>query len=426
MQNVFALKGNIIFAKEFGQYEIYEGGYVVVEGKLVKGTFIDLPEEYTGIKVFDYGDKLVIPGFVDTHVHAPQFANLGLGLDKELMPWLESYTFPEEAKYGDLEYAKLVYSSFVKQLWRYGTTRAGVFATVHKNSTKLLMDLFNKAGMGAYVGKVNMDRNSSDKLTEETEVSLIDTEEVILEYGNKYEMVKPIITPRFVPTCSKELMEGLGELAKKYNIPVQSHLSENKGEISFVKELHPDVKNYSCVYDEAGLFGDVKTIMAHCVLVDDEEIELMKKKNVFVAHSPNSNLNLSSGIAPIRRLINKGISVTLASDVSGGHSLSMMRVMVSCAQSSNLKWLESNKTEAPLTTSELFYLATKGGGKFFGKVGSFEEGYEFDALVIDDSILPTFRKLTLEERLQRFIYTGDDRNILVRFIAGKEIGEPKF
>jgi guanine deaminase len=342
------------------------------------------------------------------------------------MPWLEAYTFPEEAKYGDLEYAKLVYSSFVKQLWRNGTTRAGVFATVHKNSTKLLMDLFNKAGMGAYVGKLKMGRNYSDKLTEETEASLLDTEEVILEYGNKYEMVKPIITPRFVPTCSKELMKGLGELAKKYNIPVQSHLSENKGEISFVKELHPDAKNYASVYAEAGLFGEVKTIMAHCVLVSDEEIEIMKEKNVFVAHSPNSNLNLSSGIAPVRRLINEGISVTLASDVSGGHSLSMMRVMVGCAQSSNLKWLESNKTEAPLTTSELFYLATKGGGKFFGKVGSFEEGYEFDALVIDDSTLPTFRKLTLEERLQRLIYTGDDRNILVRFIAGKEIGEPKF
>jgi guanine deaminase len=287
------------------------------------------------------------------------------------------------------------------------------------------MDLFAEAGLGAYVGKVNMDRNAPEFLTENTEASIKDTEEVIVEYGSKYEMVKPIITPRFVPTCSMELMKGIGALAKKYNVPVQSHLSENAGEIEFVKELHPEFKNYASVYDAAGLFGDVPTIMAHCVLVNEDEIELMRKKNVFVAHSPNSNCNLASGVAPVRRLISDGIPVGLASDVSGGHSLSMMNVIVASAQSSNLKWIDTDRADKPLNTCELFYLATKGGGKFFGNVGSFEEGYEFDALVIDDSSLPVFRSLSLTERLQKFIYTGDDRNIKVRYAAGKKIDEPK-
>jgi guanine deaminase len=165
--------------------------------------------------------------------------------------------------------------------------------------------------------------------------------------------------------------------------------------------------------------------MAHCVLVNDEEIELMAQKKVFVAHCPNSNNNLSSGIAPIRKLINRGVPVGLASDVSGGHSLSMMNVIVSCCQVSNLKWIETNKKENALTTAEAFYLATKGGGEFFGKVGSFEEGYEFDALIIDDSTLPRFKALTIEERLQKIIYTGDHTNIVDRFIAGKNIREPK-
>lgn len=426
MQNIFAVKGNIVFTKEFGKYQIVNDGYVLVEDKLVLGVYENLPEKYMKVDVIDYKDSIIIPGFVDIHLHAPQFANLGLGLDKELMPWLESYTFPEESKYSDVDYARKVYSCLIKELWKNGTTRACVFATIHNNSTKMLMDLFAEAGLSAYVGKVNMDRNAPDFLVETTEDSLADTEELLKNYSSKYELVKPMITPRFVPTCSFELLKGLGELASKYNAPVQSHLCENYGEISFVKELHPDFKNYSSIYNAAGLFGDMPTIMAHCVLVDEEEIELMRNKKVFVAHSPNSNCNLSSGIAPVRRLITRGVPVGLASDISGGHSLSMMNVIVNSAQVSNLKWLESGRVDKPFSTAELFYLATKGGGSFFGKVGSFEEGYEFDALVIDDSILPSFRELTIEERLQKFIYTGDDRNIKERYVSGKKIDEPKF
>lgn len=425
MQNIFALKGNIIFTREFGKYDVIDDGFVVVEGKIVKGVFENLPEEYKDVPVADYTGKLIIPAFSDIHIHAPQFANIGLGLDKELMPWLEAYTFPEEARYSDLEYAKRVYSRFVRELWKYGTTRACVFATIHRKSTELLMDLFNEAGMGAYVGKVNMDRNSPDYLIETTEDSINQTKLFVEEYGSKYTMVKPIITPRFVPTCSSKLMNALGEMASRYNVPVQSHLSENFGEISFVKELHPESKNYASVYNEAGLFPEGRTIMAHCVLVEEEEIELLYKNQVYVAHSPNSNNNLASGIAPVRRLISRGVPVGLATDVSGGHSVSMTNVIVSSAQASNIKWLESGRADRPLSTAELFYLATKGGGSFFGKVGSFEEGYEFDALVIDDSLLPSFRDFTTEERLQKFIYTGDDRNIAVRYAAGIMINEPK-
>ncbi|MBU3101212.1 MULTISPECIES: guanine deaminase [Clostridium] len=421
----YAVKGNIIFTKVFGEYEVIRNGYIVVQGNLVKGVYKKLNEEFSDLKVIDYGNAMIIPGFVDIHLHASQFANLGLGLDKELMPWLEEYTFPEEAKYVDISYAKKVYSSLIRELWKFGTTRSCVFATIHKKSTKLLMDMFARAGLSAYVGKVNMDRNSPQDLTETAVESIRDTEEILKEYTNKYELVKPIVTPRFVPSCSFDLLKNLGILAKKYNAPIQSHLSENYGEISFVKELHPNCKNYTSVYNEVGLLGDVPTIMAHCVLVDADEIELLARKKVFIAHCPSSNCNLASGNAPIRKLLEKGVKVGLASDISAGNSLSMMDIIVSAAQVSNIKWIESGRVDKPLNIAELFYLATKGGGEFFGKVGSFEEGYAFDALVIDDSSMPTFKAFSIEERLQRFIYAGDDRNIKVRYVAGREIEEPE-
>ncbi|OBR94027.1 guanine deaminase [Clostridium ragsdalei P11] len=425
MEGIYIVKGNIIFTKTFGKFEVFENGYIVVEGKCVKGVYKNLPEKFSKIRVIDYGDAIIIPGFVDLHLHASQYGNLGLGLDKELMPWLQEYTFPEEAKYADTNYAKKVYSALIRDLWRFGTTRSCVFATIHKDSTKLLMDLFAKSGLSAYVGKVNMNRNSPEYLVENTEDSIYDTEEILKEYCTKYELVKPIITPRFVPSCSMKLLKSLGNLAKKYNVPVQSHLCENNDEVKFVKELHPDCKNYARVYDRAGLLGDVPTIMAHCILVDEDEIELMNGKNVFIAHNPSSNCNLSSGIAPIRRFVTRGIPVGLGSDISAGHSLSMTNVIVNSGQASNLKWLQSSKVDKPFSTAELFYLATKGGGKFFGKVGSFENGYDFDALVIDDSSLSIFKQLSIEERLQKFIYTGDDRNIKERYVAGKKIEEPK-
>lgn len=426
MESIYAVKGNIIFTREFGKYEIYENSYIVVEGKYIKGIFSKLSTEYLGIAIKDYGNAIIIPGFVDLHLHAPQFANLGLGLDKELMPWLETYTFPEEAKYNDTNYARKVYGALIKELWKLGTTRSVVFATIHLESTIMLMEMIDKAGLSAFVGKVNMDRNAPENIIQSAELSLLETEKMLMECCNKFENVKPIITPRFVPTCSEKLMNGLGILAQKYKVAVQSHLSESYTEIGFVKQLHPEHKNYASVYDKYGLFGQVPTVMAHCIHVTEEEIELMAKNQVFVAHSSNSNCNLASGIAPIRKLLCKGVPVGLGSDISGGHTLSMMDVIVNSAQVANLKWLESDKRDTAFSTAELFYLATKGGGKFFGKVGSFEEGYEFDALVIDDSSLTAFRELSLEERLQKFIYTGDDRNIIERFVAGKIVPEPIF
>lgn len=418
------LKGNIAFTPNKEKFEIYKNSYIIVEEGKVVDIQENLEESYKIYPLKDFTDKLIIPGFIDLHLHAPQYPNRGLGLDKELIPWLQTYTFPEESKYGDLEYSEKVFTKLINELWRVGTTRSVVFSSVHKNSTKLLMDMFIDAGLGAYVGKVNMDRNTAEYLQENTRDSVVETEEILKEYNNKSDLVKPIITPRFIPTCSAELLDSLGSLAIDYKTPIQSHLNENLDEVLWVKELFPDSKNYASVYDSFKLFGDTKTIMAHCIYNNDDEIELMAKNSVYAAHCPYSNYNLSSGIMPVRKFLNMGVPVGLSSDISGGNSLSIPNIISGAIQASKMVWLNTKKELLPLTFSEGFFLGTKGGGSFFGEVGSFEKGYDFDALVIDDSNLSDINDLSIEERLQKFIYIGDDRNILERYVKGNLIEEP--
>lgn len=422
--NKMALKGTIVFTPSKERFEIHEDSYIIVEDGKIIDISKELDKYYNDYPIEDFTGKLIIPGFVDLHLHGPQYPNRGLGLDKELIPWLETYTFPEEGKYSDLDYSKRVYSRLINELWKVGTTRSVVFSSIHKESTKLLMDMFIESGLGAYVGKVNMDRNTAEYLIEDTKKSLEDTEEILKEYANKSELVKPIITPRFAPTCSEDLLQGLSNLSIKYKAPIQSHLNENTSEILWVKELFPSSKNYASVYNDFKLFGQNKTIMAHCVYNNDDEIDLMAENGVYAAHCPYSNYNLSSGIMPVRKYLDKGVPMGLASDISGGNSLSIPNVIAGTIQASKMVWLNTEKELSPLTFSEGFFLGTKGGGSFFGNVGSFEKGYDFDALVIDDGSLSDIKELTIEERIQRFVYIGDDRNIVERYVQGRKIEEP--
>ena len=416
-------KANIIFTREKDQFEVLEQGYVGVENGRVVGVSASADAFKEVEEVIDYGDRLLIPAMNDMHVHAPQYRNQAISMDLELLPWLMNYTFPEESKFSDTRYAARMYSRFVHDLWRFGTMRSVVFATIHLESTRLLMQLFRDAGMGALVGKVDMDRNAIDALHESVDEAVAKNEALIAEWNDPDSLVRPIITPRFVPSCSPAMLRACGKLAQKYQLPVQSHLSENGSEIAWVKELEPKSRNYGDAYDRYGLFGQTPTIMAHCVHTAGDELELMTRRNVMVAHCPTSNLNVSSGMAPIRTFLDRGVKVGLGSDISGGHDLSIMRMMVYAIQVSKMCYCR-DKSKHFLTLSEAFWLATKSAGSFFGYVGSFEPGYEFDALVIDDSDL-NHDNYSLLHRLERFIYLGDDRNIAVRFCRGQEIPEPR-
>ena len=361
---------------------------------------------------------------VDLHIHAPQYAFRGLGMDCELLDWLDRHAFPEETKYSDSDYAQKAYSIFATDLKKSATTRAVIFATRHSQATIQLMDLMEKTGLVSFVGKVNMDREAPEALKEENaDSSAADTVRYITKaFERNYKNTYPIITPRFIPSCTDSLMEKLSEIRRKYNLPVQSHLSENLGEVELVKKLKPDALFYGDAYDSFGLFGkESNTVMAHCVHSTDAEIERMKENGVWVAHCPDSNMNVSSGVAPIRKYIDKGLRIGLGTDVAGGHTQSMFRAIVASLQVSKLYWRLIDQSVRHLSFSEAFYLATKGGGSFFGKVGSFEKGYEFDALVLDDSVRPHPQEISVSQRLERAVYLGIDLDgIKEKYIRGKK------
>ena len=422
-------KAHVIYTKEKDRFEVMENGYVAVDADgRVSGVASNLSSlDCEDAEVTDFGDRLLIPAMNNLHVHAPQYRNQGIAMDLELLPWLQKYTFPEEMKYADLGYAERMYRRFVRDLWRFGTMRSCVFATIHTESTLLLMRLFQEAGMGALVGKVAMNRNCPEGLSESVEDMVRGYESIIGELNGA--LVRPIITPRFIPSCTPEMLHACGELAAKYQLPVQSHLSENKDEIALVQLLEKESSCYGDAYDHYGLFGQTPTVMAHCVWTEGEELELMKRRGVMVAHCPTSNFNVASGMAPIRKFLDEGLQVGLGSDISGGHDLSIFRMMVYAIQVSKIHYQRQREQSSSgskarfITLSEAFWLATKSAGSFFGRVGTFEPGYAFDALVIDDSDL-NHDHYSLLERLERYIYLGDDRQIMHRFCQGKEIAEP--
>ncbi|EOS38294.1 guanine deaminase [Lachnospiraceae bacterium M18-1] len=420
----FIIRGNICYSEAREQLSVTDRGYLVCCKGISRGVYPVIPDEYRDLPVKDYGDRLVIPGMTDLHVHAPQYPFRGLGMDLELLDWLNTHTFPEESRYAELEYAEKAYQIFVDDLKKSASTRAVIFATIHIPATEFLMKQLDAAGLKTYVGKVNMDQNCTDTLREkDAEASLDRTAAWLRETAEKYPNTRPILTPRFAPTCSGPLLEGLGKLQKKYGLPVQSHLSENLSEIAWVQELFPWSSCYGNVYEHYGLFGkEAKTVMAHCVHSSDREVELMKRNGVYVAHCPQSNINLSSGIAPIRRYLEEGIPTGLGTDMAGGANMSMFRCMADAIGVSKLYWRLADQSRKPLTMEEAFFLATKGGGSFFGKTGSFEEGYEVDALVLDDSGIRTAKELNTKERLERYIYLAEEGGQIVgKYVAGKEL-----
>ena len=396
------LKGNIISAPSFGKLDIVEHGYIVSddEGKII-GVFSSLPKEYAKEEVKDYGDKLIMQSFSDMHLHAPQYPMLGMGMDLQLIDWLNTYTFPTEANFKDNDLARKIYHRLALELIKNGTTRVAMFSSLHKEATLILMDELEKAGVCGYVGKVNMDRNGGKDLEETTEESIKSTNEWLKEC--KFEHVKPIITPRFTPSCTNELMEELGKIAKEHDLPIQSHLSENTGEIAWVKELHPDCKEYWETYKKYNLWND-KTLMAHCVHSSLRERKAMKEAGVYVVHCAASNNNLISGVAPIKLMKKEGLRVVLGSDIAGGDQLSMFDVVASTIKASKNRDIMDKWESGFLSVEEAYYLGTSAANSFFNEKEGFAKGNKLHCLVLDDSDLVSVRPLSVKERFERSMY----------------------
>lgn len=411
--------GDILYSSSWEQMQIHTDSYILVENGFVQDILPQLPACYRGYPVTDYGRALITPAFSDLHIHAPQFLQRGTAMDLLLSDWLNQYTFPQESRFADPRHAEKVYSLLVKDMVKNGTFHASVFGTIHREASNILFEKMADAGMYGYVGKVNMDQYSPDYLCETTEESLRETERFLHEHQGS-EKVKAILTPRFAPTCSEKLMQGLGVLAKRYQCGLQTHLVESRWEAAEALRLYPGYSSDAEIYERAGLMDHGPSIFAHVIFPTQEDIRILQAHNSFSVHCPDATNNVIAGIMPTAALYDQYLTLSLGSDVGGGHHTAVYRQIARAVQLSKLKEFYEPQNNRSITFENAFYMGTKMGGTAFDRVGSLEKGYRFNAIVIDN-IEDVGFPMDAAKRLERFCYTGDDRNIIARYIDGKHI-----
>ncbi|CAL9708394.1 unnamed protein product [Knipowitschia caucasica] len=372
--------------------------------------------------------EFFMPGLVDTHIHAAQYSYAGTALDLPLLQWLNTYTFPVESQFKDLDFARKVYKQVVKRTLRNGTTTACYFATIHTNASLLLGEIANEFGQRALVGKVCMDRNPSVKHYKETlHESQEETCRFIAELlDKKYPLVKPVVTPRFAPSCTGALLGQLGAIAKNNNLHIQSHISENQEEVELVKDIFPESESYTDVYYKYNLLTD-KTIMAHGCYLSNEELALFKETGASLSHCPNSNISLCSGILNVRNVLKHNVKLGLGTDVAGGYSASLLDALRRAQDSSKVLAMQDPELE-PLSFEEAFRLATLGGSQALsldGQIGNFEVGKDFDALrvnlLVPGGPIDLIQHEEAKVLVEKFLNLGDDRNIVEVFVAGRRV-----
>ena len=416
---LFICHGNIVYSEDREKLSVHPDSYIAVEDGRVEGIYKTVPERFAGAPLADFGNSVIIPAFSDLHVHAPQFPQRGLGMDLLLADWLNTYTFPQEARFAEMDYAKEVYGAFLKTLIENGTFHACVYGTIHREATSWLIGQMETKKLRAFVGKVNMDIQSPENLSETKEESLRETELFLESFsGNRY--AKPIITPRFAPTCSFELLKGLGTLGKKYGAGMQTHLVESRWEAQEAVCLNPDCRCDTEIYEKAGLLENGPVIAAHFIFPGEEDIRLLRKYGGYAVQCPDATVNIIAGIMRTAYLADEGIHLGIGSDIAGGHLPGIYTQAARSVQLSKLKAFYEPEGNRAIPFANAFYMATKEGGALFGKVGSLEPGYEFDALVIRDFSDP-FRKTTPEETAERFCYTGHAGDIIAGFVHGEQV-----
>ncbi|KAI9495251.1 hypothetical protein BDB00DRAFT_815281 [Zychaea mexicana] len=412
--------------------------------------------------------QFILPGFIDTHIHAPQITYAGTGTDVPLMVWLNLYAFPAEKKFKDVEWARYVYPKLVDRLLRNGTTTALYFGSLHLEANKVLANTTLNAGQRAFIGKVCIDQNSPDDYIESTENAVRDTEAFIqycLSLGQRKEeglLLTPVVTPRFLPTCSIPLLEQLGQLAKRYDVPIQSHISESLDEVAFVQQLYGSEISDTEIFDKTGLLTP-RTVMAHGVHLNYQDTQTLAQRGTAVAVCPLSNAYFANGVFPSTRF--SYIKQGLGTDIGGGYAPSMLssirhlitasRYLASTAAAAAAALhgagadagVDNSNNHAGVTAAAAaaadlekgdiimdwrtgLYMATRGGAECLqiqDQVGSFQVGMSFDAILVDVAVSGTPIDLfpgnddRLEDYVEKFINLGDDRNITNVWVNGQNV-----
>lgn len=381
--------------------------------------------------------QCLLPGFVDTHIHAPQWPQAGKALHVDLPTWLSTFTFPLEASFQDTEFAATVYDDLIKTLLANGTTTGLYFGSVHNKPNQILAQAAARNGQRAFIGKVVMDEHTQcpDFYCDKDTASALAATEEFLQFTNELNKATPqtisgVVTPRFIPTCTDEVLYGLSKLAKQYQVPIQSHVSESDWQHTYV--LRRTGKRDTKAHLDFGLLSD-RTVLAHGVFLNDEDAELLKATGASIAHSPVSNVLFANAVAPIRHLLEKGVSIGLATDISGGYSPSMFDAMRQAILSSRSLEDGINPMLSPelrgvpnsrIDFKQAFYMATAGGAQALKlNSGHFTVGSDFDAFIFDNdaphSNLRRYDFDTDEDWLQKIIFMGQRQNIVRLWVQGR-------
>lgn len=375
-----------------------------------------------GIRVRDYSGKMIVPGFVDTHIHYPQSEMVG-AYGEQLLEWLNKHTFPAERRYNDIEYAREMSAFFIKQLLRNGTTTALVFGTVHPESVDALFEAAHNINMRMIAGKVMMDRNAPDYLLDTAESSYSQSKALIERWHHNGRLLYAI-TPRFAPTSTPEQLAMAQRLREEYrDTYLHTHLCENKDEIEWVKALYPERKGYLDVYHHYGLTGK-NSVFAHCVHLEESEWDCLRDTGSSIAFCPTSNLYLGSGLFNLRKAWHKQIKVGMGTDIGAGTTFNMLQTLNEAYKVMQLQGWRMSAYEA-------FYLATLGGAKALGLddiIGNFNIGKEADFVVLEPTATPLQQlrydnSVTLMDKLFVMMTLGDDRSIYRTYVDGQLVYE---
>ncbi|WP_372866027.1 guanine deaminase [Pseudomonas sp.] len=403
-------------------YEYFEDGLLLVEdGQVAQvGHAADLLPTLKGVEITEYPDALITPGFIDTHIHYPQTGMIA-SYGEQLLDWLNTYTFPTERQFEDKAHAADVAGIFLKELLRNGTTTALVFGSVHKQSVDAFFEAAEALNLRMIAGKVLMDRNAPDYLTDTPESGYADSKELIERWHGKGRL-HYAVTPRFAPTSTPEQLTLAGQLFQEYpDLYMHTHLSENRQEIEWVKELFPERSGYLDVYDHFKLIG-ARSVFAHGVHLCDAECQRLAETGSAVAFCPTSNLFLGSGLFDLNKLEQHGVRVGLGTDVGAGTSFSQLQ---SLNEAYKVMQLQGNK----LDPFKSLYLATLGGANALyldDKIGNFASGKDADFVVLDYNATPLIsyrmqQATSLAEKLFALTMLGDDRAIKETFAAGQSV-----
>jgi guanine deaminase len=387
--------------------EVYDPGYLVVADEKVERLSPEDPrEEFPAAGFIDLGRQVILPGLVDTHVHLPQFAIMGIGAG-ELLSWLNTYTYPEEARFADPEYAAKISETFFDEMLANGTTAAVVYSSVHEQAAGIAFSAARARGLRAFIGKVMMDQNSPATLQETAADSIAASVRLFDEWdGADGGRLRYIFTPRYAASCSMDLMKSVGRIAAERGAFVQSHLSENKDEVEWVRNLFPGRASYTSIYESAGLLGE-RSLMAHCIHLSPEEIALLAGTKTKVAFCPYSNRTLRSGTMPYLKLRDAGLDIALGTDVAGGPSLSMLQQMGEAV------------TAAAITPTEALYLATLGGAGVLGlsdRIGNLDPGKDADFIVVQ----PNSGEKT-DQILSGLCFHAGKENVAEVYLRGRRV-----